>query len=89
VPALFAPGDDDIVVRVRYPRSVAPLLGDYLDRADVRADGDDDIAAIRLPDENALRRTAARRGGVVEILDPPEARAAAASWAEAGLAQYR
>ncbi len=89
VPALFAPGEDDIVVRVRYPRSVAPLLGDYLDRAEIESSGDDDIAAIRLPDENALRRTAARRGGAVEILDPVEARQAAAAWAEAGLAQYR
>lgn len=89
VPALFSPGADDIVVRVRYPRSVAPLLGDYLDRAEIHADGDDDIAAIRLPDENALRRTAARRGGAVEILEPAEARRAAAAWAEAGLAQYR
>lgn len=89
VPALFSPGDDDIVVRVRYPRAVGPLLGEYLERAEIQADGDHDIAAIRLPDENALRRAAARRGGAVEILDPPEARSAAATWAEAGLAQYR
>lgn len=89
VPALFAPSADDIVVRIRYPRSVAPLLGDYLDRAEIAADGTDDVAALRLPDENGMRRTAARRGGAVEVLDPPEARHAAAAWAEAGLAQYR
>jgi proteasome accessory factor C len=89
VPALFAPGDDDIVVRIRYPRSVGPLLGDYLDRAEIEETGDEAIAAIRLPDENALRRTAARRGGAVEILEPAAARLAAAAWAEAGLAQYR
>jgi len=89
VPALFAPGADDIVVRIRYAPSVAPLLGDYLDRAEITADGAHAVAAIRLPDENALRRLAARRGGAVEIIDPPAARAAAAAWAEAGLAQYR
>lgn len=89
VPALFAPGEDDIVVRIRYPESVAPLLGDYLDRAEVETADGFSIATMRLPDEHALRRLAARRGGEVEILAPLEARRAAAAWAEAGLAQYR
>ncbi|AZS36691.1 hypothetical protein CVS47_01299 [Microbacterium lemovicicum] len=89
VPAPFTPAEDDIVVRIRYAPSVAPLLGDYLGRADIVADGDLVVASLRLPDENALRRIAARRGGSVEILDPPAARQAAAAWAEAGLAQYR
>ncbi len=39
--------------------------------------------------EVALRRLAARRGGVVEIVEPAGARRAAAEWAAAGLAQYR
>src|SRR6185437_5074990 len=33
VPALFSPGENDIEVRVRFADDVAPLLGDYLDRA--------------------------------------------------------
>lgn len=89
VPALFAPGEDDIVVRIRYPESVALLLGDYLDRAEIETEDGVSVATIRLPDEHALRRLAARRGGEVEILSPVAARSAAAAWAEAGLAQYR
>ncbi len=89
VPALFEPGEDDIVVRIRYPKSVAPLLGDYLDRAEVQTVGDTSVATLRLPDEHAIRRLAARRGGAVEVLEPAAARHAAAAWAEAGLAQYR
>lgn len=89
VPALFAPGEDDIVARIRFPSSVAPLIGDYLDRAEVRADGAMSIATMRVADEHTLRRLTVRRGGDVEILEPDDARRAAAAWAEAGLAQYR
>ncbi|WP_375384427.1 helix-turn-helix transcriptional regulator [uncultured Microbacterium sp.] len=89
VPALFAPGEDDIVARIRFPASVAPLLGDYLDRADVRTEGELSVATMRVADEHTLRRLAVRRGGDVEILEPDDARRAAAAWAEAGLAQYR
>jgi proteasome accessory factor C len=44
---------------------------------------------MRVADEYSLRRLAARRAGVVEILEPDSARRAAAAWAEAGLVQYR
>ncbi|KAA9111616.1 WYL domain-containing protein [Microbacterium rhizomatis] len=89
VPALFAPGEDDIVARIRFPASVAPLLGDYLDRAEVQTDGEQSIATMRVADEHTLRRLAVRFGGDVEILEPEGARRAAAAWAESGLAQYR
>ncbi len=85
----FEPGEDDIVARIRFPSSLAPLLGDYLDRARVATDESMSIASLRIADERSLRRLAARRGGAVEILEPASARRAAAEWAEAGLAQYR
>ncbi|WP_345802466.1 WYL domain-containing protein [Microbacterium sp. AZCO] len=89
-PGWFETSADDVVVRVRFPSAVGPLLGDYLDRADVTTDDDGvSIATMRVADELSLRRLAARRGGAVEILEPAGARQAAADWAAAGLAQYR
>ncbi len=90
VPELFAPSDDDeVVARFRFPRAVAPLLSDYLERAEIEDDGDGwAVASLRLADEQSLKRLAARRGGEVELLEPAGARRAAAAWASAGLAQY-
>lgn len=88
VPDWFEEGKGDIVARVRFPASVAPLLGDYLDRARVETDGEWSVATMRIADEQSLKRLAARRGGAVEVLEPEGARAAARAWAEAGLAQY-
>ncbi|WP_127818459.1 helix-turn-helix transcriptional regulator [Microbacterium sp. CPCC 204701] len=88
-PDWFSSGAGDIVARVRFPDSVAPLLGDYLERAALEASGGMTTATMRVADELSLRRLAARRGGIVEVLEPPAARRAVAEWAEAGLAQYR
>lgn len=89
VPDLFEPGENDVVVRIRFPSALAPLLGDYLDRARTESAGALTTATLQVADEHSLKRLATRRGGVVELLDPPAARAAAASWAQAGLDQYR
>nr|WP_194716884.1 WYL domain-containing protein [Microbacterium sp. CFBP 13617] len=90
VPDLFAPADDEVVARFRFPRAVAPLLADYLERADIDdSDGVTSVASLHLADEQSLKRLAARRGGEVELLEPAGARHAAAAWAAAGLAQYR
>jgi proteasome accessory factor C len=89
VPDLFEPGENDVVVRIRFPSAIAPLIGDYLDRARTETTGTTSTATLQVADEHSLKRLAARRGGEVEILDPPAARSAAASWAQAGLAQYR
>jgi proteasome accessory factor C len=89
VPDLFAPSDDEVVARLRFPRAVAPLLADYLERAEIDDSGmDTSVASLRLADEQSLKRLAARRGGEVELLEPAGARRAAAEWAAAGLAQY-
>lgn len=88
VPALFEPGADDLVARIRFPVAIAALLGDYLDRAEIVTGGETATATMRVADEYTLRRFAARHGGAVEILEPAAARAAAAQWARDGLAQY-
>lgn len=88
-PALFEPGENEAMARIRYPAAVTPLLGDYLERARVEEHGDFSVAELRVADEHSLKRLAARRGGHVEILEPLAARRAAAAWAAAGLAQYK
>jgi proteasome accessory factor C len=88
-PGWFESTDDDVVARIRFPESVARLLGEYLDRASVETADGMTVATMRVADEVSLRRLAARRGGEVEVLEPGAARRAAAEWAEAGLAQYR
>lgn len=89
VPGWFDADAGDIVARIRFPASVEPLLGDYVDRAVVDRAGDESISTMRIADELSLRRLAARRGGDVEILEPAGARRAVVDWVEAGLAQYR
>jgi proteasome accessory factor C len=88
-PGWFQPSEGDVVARIRFPEAVAPLLGDYLDRADLETTDGVTVATMRIADEFSLRRFVARHGGEVEILGPDAARRAAAEWAEAGLAQYR
>ncbi|GAA1988269.1 WYL domain-containing protein [Microbacterium pumilum] len=89
VPGWFDEDAGDVVARIRFPASLAPLLGDYLDRAAVETIEGHMIATMRVADELSLRRLAAKHGGEVEILEPAGARRAAADWAQAGLAQYR
>lgn len=89
VPALFEPGENDAVARIRYPEAVASLLGDYLARARIESSNGTAVATLRVADGQGLKRLATRRGGEVEVLEPEAARRAAIAWAEAGLAQYR
>ncbi|MFT4213829.1 MAG: WYL domain-containing protein [Microbacterium sp.] len=87
-PALFEGGDDDVEIEVRYRRSVAPLLADYVLVGEVDCGDDYRAARVRVGDESSLKRVATRLGGEFEIVAPDAARRAAAAWAEAGLAQY-
>ena len=88
VPQLFEPGAGDVLARVRYPRQIAPLLGEYLRGAEITAAGDLETATMRVADEQSLKRIATRLGGDVEVLAPGGARRAVAAWAAAGLTQY-
>ncbi|WP_345337996.1 WYL domain-containing protein, partial [Actinomadura viridis] len=82
--------DGDALAAVDEPllRAALELRSPSLDRAIVESSGGITTATLQVADEHSLKRLAARRGGAVEILSPPAARAAAAAWAEAGLAQY-
>lgn len=87
-PALFDSDRADILARVRFPASLAPLLGDYLAAAEVEAAAGLGSATVRLADERSLRRLATRHGGDLEVLGPDAVRHAVADWARAGLEQY-
>ena len=89
---LFAGPSGETVARIAYADHVAPLLGQYLDHADVSEDpdaADRSIATLHVSDPRVLKRLATRRGGAVEVLEPAEARQAAVEWAAAGLDRYR
>ena len=88
-PGWFSSSAGDVIARVRFPEALASLLGDYLERASLETSDAMTVATMRVADELSLRRLAARRAGVVEVLEPSGARQAVADWAEAGLAQYR
>lgn len=89
VPELFENNEHAMIARIRFDAASAPLLADYLDRADVDTHSEPNEATMRVADECSLRRLASRRAGDVEIVSPPAARRAAQQWAEAGLAQYQ
>lgn len=88
VPELFEPAEGDDIVELRYRRSAAPLLTEYLRGAETAGDGEWRTARIRVADARSLKRIAARGGGGVDIVAPEEARRAALDWVRAGLAQY-
>ncbi|WP_295010730.1 YafY family protein [uncultured Microbacterium sp.] len=88
VPELFAGASVHDEAVIRFPERLAPLLRDYLTRADVRIEEGTMTATLRVGDPLSLKRLAARFGGAVEILDPAAARAAAREWARAGLDLY-
>ena len=88
VPDWFADGTDELTVRIRFPASSAPLLGDYLARADTETEKGRTTATMRVADENSLRRLVAKLGGDLEILEPEGARRAAADWARCALELY-
>ncbi|WP_431804981.1 helix-turn-helix transcriptional regulator [Microbacterium sp. bgisy203] len=88
VPDLFEPGETDVEVEVRYPIGAEALLGDYV--IERRSDaGGLRTAGIRLGDARSVKRLAARFGGALEVLSPPDVRDAAREWARAGLELYR
>lgn len=88
VPGLFAGDAAGAAAVIRFPARLAPLLRDYLSRADARLDADTVTATLRVGDPLSLKRLAPRFGGAVEIIEPAAARRAAADWARAALALY-
>jgi len=88
VPDLFDRGDEGDVVVVRFRAAHTALVGEYIERAELTADGEFVTARILAADARTLKRLATLRGGLVEIVSPTSARRAAGGWAAAGLEQY-
>src|SRR5690606_37193260 len=82
-PEPFAPGGDDVIVTLRFPTRLRPLLADLIEHAEIRELGPDTFARIPLADAGVARRVAARGGGDIEVVAPQGARDAARDWAAA------
>jgi proteasome accessory factor C len=88
---LFDPSDDDLVVKVRLATSAIPGFAEYLsDDSKLQPDGDGFVrTSIRVAHFHSLKRLVSTMAGLLTVLGPPEARAAIADWAAAGVARYR
>lgn len=84
---LFRSSADDLRVTIALPAAGLPLIADYRSPDDAaHVDGDRAVLTLAISHWGILGRIAARLAGSVEILDPPDARAAVAEWARAALA---
>ncbi|GAA4375340.1 helix-turn-helix transcriptional regulator [Agromyces bauzanensis] len=86
---LFQRSDSDLDVVVDVSPSTLSLLADYLADSRAREVGGRLRVTLRLAHVHGLKRLVAGLPGLVTVVSPPEARAAVAEWAEAGLAGYR
>lgn len=86
---LFQRSDSDLDVVVDVSPSTLPLLADYLADSRTREVDGRLRVTLRLAHVHGLKRLVAGLPGLVTVVSPPEARAAVAEWAEAGLAGYR
>ena len=85
---LFQGSDSDLDVVVDVSPAALPLLSDYLaDSSSREVDGRLRVT-LRLAHVHGLKRLVAGLPGLVTVVAPPEARAAVADWASAGLAGY-
>jgi proteasome accessory factor C len=88
--ALFVGSVDDLLITVDIAGAALPLISDYLmEGAPTETVGGRTRTVIHVSHLHGLKRLVARLPGVVTVVDPPEARAAVADWARAGLDRYR
>lgn len=85
---LFTTGTDQATVTLRFPEGIAPVIGDWIDRAVLSTSEAVTTARLPVADPRALKRLAARTGGAVEVVAPADARESALAWARAALDQY-
>lgn len=86
---LFEGSADDLIVTIDVTPSAVALIADYIpdDAVSTEVDGRQ-RTSIRVSHYHGLKRLIASLPGVVTVVDPPEARAAVAEWAAAGVARY-
>ena len=85
---LFTPSDDDTVVVVELDRRGTGLADDYYADRTAPLPGGGMLAEIRFGNADWLPMFVARHGGMVRILQPESAAAAARDWLNAALAHY-
>jgi len=88
--ALFEASNDDLVVTIDVAASAASLLADYIPDGASRIEHDGRVrTTVRVSHYHGLKRLIGSMPGVATVLDPPEARAVIAEWAEQGAARYQ
>ncbi|MFK4729353.1 WYL domain-containing protein [Agromyces mediolanus] len=85
---LFHGSENDLDVVVDVAEDTLPLLADYLADSSSEPAGDRLRVTLRVAHYHGLKRLIAGLPGLVTVVAPPEARAAVAEWARAGLAGY-
>ncbi|TFC79538.1 WYL domain-containing protein [Cryobacterium cheniae] len=85
---LFEGSASDLDVTVELPTSAVPLLADYAPHGSAGGKGDRVRRTLRVAHFHGLKRLVTGLAGVVEVVDPAEARAVVRDWAAAGVARY-
>ena len=88
---IFQPSKQDLQVLIEVAEAALPLLADYLgDRPPVeRGSRRGRVRTrLRIAHLHGLKRLVASRPGLIEVLEPAEAREAVREWARAGLERY-
>ena len=89
---IFQPSKRDLTVVIELAEAALPMLADYL--------GDRPVleparrrgwvrTRLRIAHLHGLKRLVTQRSGLVQVIEPAEARRTVAEWAAAGAAQYR
>lgn len=87
---IFQPSKQDRSVTIEVAEAAVPLLADYLgDRPQLEAARRGWVRThLRIAHLHGLKRLVAGRAGLIVVVEPDDARAAVADWAEAGLSRY-
>lgn len=89
---IFQPSKRDLTVLIEVAEAALPLLADYLGDRPVleRSLGRGRVRTrLRIAHLHGLKRLVTQHSGLVQVLEPEEARRTVADWAAAGAAQYR
>jgi proteasome accessory factor C len=87
--SLFVGSADDLTVEIELPAAAGALIADYLPEGTTGSIENDRMrVTLRVAHYHGLKRLVTGLAGVVTVVDPPEARAIVAEWAEAGAARY-
>ncbi|MGL4339859.1 MAG: helix-turn-helix transcriptional regulator [Rhodoglobus sp.] len=86
---LFEASSDDLVVTIDVAIAALPLLVDYMPEIIMGSESDGRVrTTIRVAHYHGLKRLIASMPGAATVIQPGEARAATANWAQAAAARY-